>query len=223
MEKLSLQKITKILHKEQVFDQMTEQNLLSFLDDQVCKKIFTPYLEGAYLSNWRTCIEILILQRRKDEFEKYINTKLQDDKVSQEEKRNLREHFSIMQYALYKIVIVEEENIPVSGILSSDSLDMIDTIFINNEMSILEKRCVLAHELGHVIINRFLMENNNFKAILNKKQKEELANIFMYYILIDRSNHYQNKSQKYSIKTIDEITDLMRKICDTFGDPQYKL
>ncbi|KLI16666.1 hypothetical protein SU44_00175 [Brachyspira hyodysenteriae] len=98
----------------------------------------------------------------------------------------------IILNSLYKIIIIQDD-IDIPAMYSPDSNFFTDIIFIKKDMSIEEKRIIIAHELGHIIINRILKENNSFTIDWNIVNEENFSNLFMYYILYDKSCFYSNK------------------------------
>ena len=92
------------------------------------------------------------MQNRQSYFIKHIK-----DKEKRGDIINNRD-FRILNIALYKIFI-KEKDISGYGFLSSDEEPYVDIIIINKNMTIPEKRCVVAHELAHIIIDRILREN----------------------------------------------------------------
>ena len=61
-----------------------------------------------------------------------------------------------------------------------------------------KKRCVVAHELSHIIVDRLLKENKKLikEVDWDSLNEEELINILMCYILYDKSSFYKDAKRK---------------------------
>ena len=169
-----------------------KKEFLNNLEGNLFSSIFSTYIEASYLSHWKSTIESVILQNRR-------------------EKNCTKTSHSTNNYSSYKIIIIEKKDLDVPALILEDENLSLDTIYVNKNMNISEKRVAIAHELGHTIINRCLLENKNFNskdiADLSKEEKEELATLFSYYIIEDRSHFYNKISQKHSLfyKDIEKI------------------
>lgn len=93
--------------------------------------------------------------------------------------------------SLYKIIIIQDD-IDIPAMYSPDSNFFTDIIFIKKDMDVEEKRIIIAHELGH-IINKILKENSSFAIDWNIINEENFSNLFMYYILYDKSCFYNDE------------------------------
>ncbi len=175
-------KICKSLKKE----------FLDNLESNFFSSIFSKYIEASYLSHWKSTIESVILQNRR-------------------EKNCTKTSHSTNNYSSYKIIIIEKKDLDVPALILTDENLSLDTIHVNAAMNTSEKRVTIAHELGHIIINRCLLENENFNSEdithLSEEEREELATLFSYYIIEDRSHFYKKISQKHSLfyKDIEKI------------------
>ncbi|WP_300713725.1 ImmA/IrrE family metallo-endopeptidase, partial [uncultured Brachyspira sp.] len=98
----------------------------------------------------------------------------------------------IILNSLYKIIIIQDD-IDIPAMYSPDSNFFTDIIFIKKDMDVEEKRIIIAHELGHIIINRILKENSSFAIDWNIINEENFSNLFMYYILYDKSCFYSDE------------------------------
>ena len=125
--------------------------------------------------------------------------------------------FRILNIALYKIFIKEKE-ISSYGFLSPDEEPYVDIIIINKNMTIPEKRCVVAHELAHIIVERILKEKNvgiNWDIV----DEEELMDTIMCYILYDKSNFYKDdKLRNFIVDGVSEFKELRESIIDKYGN-----
>ena len=121
-----------------------------------------------------SAVESIVLETRQYKFKNFCReTSYTNPKV-----------IKIMNVALYKIFI-KEKKLFEYGYTLKDKYNWVDVIVINEEMSIKEKRCVVAHELAHIIIDRILKENIDIipNMDFDNLNEEELANILMCYIL----------------------------------------
>lgn len=84
-------------------------------------------------------------------------------------------------------------------------------------MTIPEKRCVVAHELAHIIVERILKEKNvgiNWDIV----DEEELMDAIMCYILYDKSNFYKDdKLRSFIVNGVSEFKELRESIIDKYG------
>ena len=168
--------------------------------------LILKYIEKSLLSHWKSAIENIILQNRQSYFIKHIK-----DKEKRGDIINNRD-FRILNIALYKIFI-KEKDISGYGFLSSDEEPYVDIIIINKNMTIPEKRCVVAHELAHIIVERILKEKNveiNWDTI----DEEELMDTIMCYILYDKSNFYKDisKLEDFIVDGVSEFKKLRESI-----------
>lgn len=208
MSKLNLQEIadrcgyTKIgKHKK----------LLDDLESNIIDNLILKYIEKSLLSHWKSAIENIILQNRQSGFKEYLKEKEnQGDIINNRDSR-------ILNIALYKIFIKEKE-ISSYGFLSPDEEPYVDIIIINKNMTIPEKRCVVAHELAHIIVERILKEKNvgiNWYIV----DEEELMDIIMCYILYDKSNFYKdNKLKDFIVNGVSEFKNLRESIIKKYGN-----
>ncbi|MBW5396562.1 ImmA/IrrE family metallo-endopeptidase [Brachyspira pilosicoli] len=208
MSKLNLQEIadrcgyTKIgKHKK----------LLDDLESNIIDNLILKYIEKSLLSHWKSAIENIILQNRQSGFKEYLKEKEnQGDIINNRDSR-------ILNIALYKIFIKEKE-ISSYGFLSPDEEPYVDIIIINKNMTIPEKRCVVAHELAHIIVERILKEKNvgiNWDIV----DEEELMDIIMCYILYDKSNFYKdNKLKDFIVNGVSEFKNLRESIIKKYGN-----
>lgn len=208
MSKLNLQEIadrcgyTKIgKHKKLLYD----------LESNIIDNLILKYIEKSLLSHWKSAIENIILQNRQSGFKEYLKEKEnQGDIINNRDSR-------ILNIALYKIFIKEKE-ISSYGFLSPDEEPYVDIIIINKNMTIPEKRCVVAHELAHIIVERILKEKNvgiNWDIV----DEEELMDIIMCYILYDKSNFYKdNKLKDFIVNGVSEFKNLRESIIKKYGN-----
>ncbi|PLV55292.1 ImmA/IrrE family metallo-endopeptidase [Brachyspira pilosicoli] len=123
----------------------------------------------------------------------------------------------VARVSLYKIFI-KEKDIETCGFLSPDEESYIDIIIINENMTIPEKRCVVAHELAHIIVERILKEKNvgiNWDIV----DEEELMDTIMCYILYDKSIFYKdNKLKNFMVDGVSEFKELRESIINKYGN-----
>ncbi|EKV58148.1 hypothetical protein A966_01326 [Brachyspira hampsonii 30446] len=174
--------------------------------------LILKYIEKSLLSHWKSAIENIILQNRQSYFIKHIKEKEKHGDII-----NNRD-FRILNIALYKIFI-KEKDISGYGFLSSDEEPYVDIIIINKNMTIPEKRCVVAHELAHIIVERILKEKNveiNWDTI----DEEELMDTIMCYILYDKSNFYKDisKLEDFIVDGVYEFKKLRESIINKYGN-----
>jgi len=222
MNKLSLEKINELLNiKNTDIDIKNEKysKLLPFLDSHLCNILFTKQLKISYLSHWKSTVESLILKKRQAEHKKIFEKFSTSNKVSPEIIEIMKSSQPQIMNSLYSIVILERKisQYKMSGLIVTDKGRCLDTIIIHQDMTLEEKRCVVAHELGHIIINRLLNENDKYQVQLDKEQQESVANLLMYYILNDKSNFYQQHTNDFIYKNIQEIETLMNQIIENIG------
>lgn len=184
-----------------ISNEREEYKLLDDLNSNICKNILEKYVKHSFLAHWKSTVESLVLQRRENR--KFSN-------VNSDKKKEI----------LYRISIIEKDEIEGPAVYppySYQNESYIDIIYINKKLTIEEKRCVIAHELGHLIVQRFLKENEKLKLDWNSINEEELANIFMCYILDNRSEFYKDSKNLSSfIKDITDFKKLRDKIIKRF-------
>lgn len=179
-----------------------QDELLDNLNLNVCKNILEKYVKHSFLAHWKSTVENLVLQRR--------------------ENRNFsNENSDKKKEILYRISIIEKDEIEGYAVYppySYQNESYIDIIYINKKLTTEEKRCVIAHELGHLIVQRFLKENEKLKLDWASINEEELANIFMCYILDNRSEFYKDSKNLSSFikKDIIDFKRLRDKIIKRF-------
>lgn len=179
-----------------------QDKLLDNLNLNVCKNILEKYVKHSFLAHWKSTVENLVLQRRKN--------------------RNFsNENSDKKKEILYRISIIEKDEIEGYAVYppySYQNESYIDIIYINKKLTTEEKRCVIAHELGHLIVQRFLKENEKLKLDWASINEEELANIFMCYILDNRSEFYKDTKNLSSFikKDIIDFKRLRDKIIKRF-------
>ena len=179
-----------------------QDKLLDNLNLNVCKNILEKYVKHSFLAHCKSTVENLVLQRRKN--------------------RNFsNENSDKKKEILYRISIIEKDEIEGYAVYppySYQNESYIDIIYINKKLTTEEKRCVIAHELGHLIVQRFLKENEKLKLDWASINEEELANIFMCYILDNRSEFYKDTKNLSSFikKDIIDFKRLRDKIIKRF-------
>ena len=146
MSKLGLKKIADICGYTEI---AKHHKLLDDLESNVMDNLILKYIEKSLLSHWKSAIENIVLENRQSEFKRFVD-------YERKFVRNAR-MLQVARVSLYKIFI-KEEDIKIFGFLSPDEESYIDIIFINKNMTIPEKRCVVAHELAHIIVERILKE-----------------------------------------------------------------
>ena len=221
MSRLALDEIAKLLHIENIdiaIENEKHSTLIPFLNENLFNNVLDKYLRASYLSHWKSTIENLILQNRQENAKKRIDELTNSDSCPEEIQQQLKVvKKSPMMHALYKIVILDKENTYDSpGYVSTDKRNMIDTIVINQNLTPEEKRCVIAHEFGHIIINRLLAENKQNKITLDSDQQENLADLFMYYILYDKSRFYQTEATNFIKPNIQDFKKLKESIDEKY-------
>lgn len=208
MSKLGLKNIADICGYTNI---AKHHKLLDDLESNVMDNLILKYIEKSLLSHWKSAIENIILQNRQSDFREHLKEKeKQGDIISNRD-------FRILNIALYKIFIKEKE-ISSYGFLSPDEEPYVDIIIINKNMTIPEKRCVVAHELAHIIVERILKEKNvgiNWDIV----DEEELMDTIMCYILYDKSNFYKDdKLRNFIVDGVSEFKELRESIIDKYGN-----
>lgn len=209
MSKLGLKKIADICGYTKIAKQRI---LLDDLEFNVMDNLILKYIEKSLLSHWKSAIENIVLENRQSDFREHLKEKeKQGDIISNRD-------FRILNIALYKIFI-KEKNISSYGFLSPDEDPYVDIIIINKNMTIPEKRCVVAHELSHIIVERILKEKNtaiNWGDI----DEEELMDTIMCYILYDKSNFYKDSSklEKFMADGVSEFKKLRESIINKYSN-----
>lgn len=185
------------------------KKLLDDLENNIIDNLILKYIEKSLLSHWKSAIESIILQNRQSEFEKFVD-------YERKFLRNAR-MLQVARVSLYKIFIKEKE-ISSYGFLSPDEEPYVDIIIINENMTIPEKKCVVAHELAHIIVERILKEKNvgiHWDTI----NEEELINTIMCYILYDKSIFYKdNKLKNFMVDGVSEFKELRESIIKKYGN-----
>lgn len=205
-EKYSLKELSENLKIKTKLDDV----LLDSIEGKLFDEVIAKYVASSYLSHWRSTVESLVLEKRQAHFEKQI--KLYKKSNENEDKDSILDDniISIVRQSLYKIIILEDKDLGIHAAISTDEMNFQDIIYVNKNMNDKEKRCAIAHELGHIIINRIFKEYD----ILCKNEvyeKEELATLFACHILQDKSNFYKKKAHEY-INTPDEIKTIIENI-----------
>ncbi|MEI0796391.1 ImmA/IrrE family metallo-endopeptidase [Brachyspira pilosicoli] len=209
MSKLGLKEIADRCGYTEI---VKHKKLLDDLENNIIDNLILKYIEKSLLSHWKSAIESIILQNRQSGFNEYLKEKEnQGDIINNRDSR-------ILYIALYKIFIKEKE-ISSYGFLSPDEEPYVDIIIINENMTIPEKRCVVAHELAHIIVERILKEKNvgiHWDTI----NEEELINTIMCYILYDKSNFYKdsNKLKNFMVDGVSEFKELRESIIKKYGN-----
>lgn len=209
MSKLGLKNIADICGYTNI---AKYHKLLDDLESNVMDNLILKYIEKSLLSHWKSAIENIVLENRQSGFKEYLK-----EKEKQGDIINNRD-FRILNIALYKIFIKEKE-ISSYGFLSPDEEPYVDIIIINKNMTIPEKRYVVAHELAHIIVERILKEKNvgiNWSDI----DEEELMDTIMCYILYDKSNFYKDSSklEKFMADGVSEFKKLINSIINKYGN-----
>ena len=187
------------------------KKLLDDLENNIIDNLILKYIEKSLLSHWKSAIENIILQNRQSGFKEYLK-----EKENQGDIINNRD-FRILYIALYKIFI-KEKDISSYGFLSSDEEPYVDIIIINKNMEIPEKRCVVAHELAHIIVERILKEKN-VGIRWDTINEEELIDTIMCYILYDKSNFYKDdKLKDFIVNGVSEFKNLRESIIKKYGN-----
>ena len=174
MHKLNLKEIADKCGYNNVYNESEKQiNLFDSLQKNLIDSLINKYIIKSLLSHWKSAVENIVLETRQYKFKNYCKeTSYTNPKV-----------IKIMNVALYKIFIKEKELFEY-GYTLKDKYNWVDVIVINEEMTIKEKRCVVAHELAHIIIDRILKENidiNNLESEIDQlkdkweKRHEKLA------------------------------------------------
>ena len=185
------------------------KKLLDDLENNIIDNLILKYIEKSLLSHWKSAIESIILQNRQSEFEKFVD-------YERKFLRNAR-MLQVARVSLYKIFI-KEKDIKTCGFLSPDEESYIDIIIINRNMTIPEKRCVVAHELAHIIVERILKEKN-VGIRWDTINEEELIDTIMCYILYDKSNFYKdNKLKNFMVDGVSEFKELRESIINKYGN-----
>ncbi len=200
MSKLNLQEIADRCGYNNVYSETKKQViLLNSLQNNLIDSLINKYIIKSLLSHWKSAVENIVLETRQHKFKNYCKeTSYANPKV-----------IKIMNVALYKIFI-KEKKLFEYGYTLKDKYNWVDVIVINEEMSIKEKRCVVAHELAHIIIDRILKENIDIipNMDFDNINEEELANILMCYILLDKSFFYKNA--QFEDYVITDVLDLKK-------------
>ena len=171
------------------------------LQDNLINGILDKYIKKSLLSHWKSAIENVVLQNKQTIFKNSIkNLNLISNKLHK-----------IIYFSLYRIII-KEKKINGCGFMSSDNDSYIDIIVINEKMTIQEKRCVVAHELSHIIVDRLLKENKKLikEVDWDSLNEEELINILMCYILYDKSSFYKDKNGKLKDFQVDGVSEFKK-------------
>ncbi|WP_300755070.1 ImmA/IrrE family metallo-endopeptidase [uncultured Brachyspira sp.] len=207
MSKLGLKKIADICGYTEI---AKHHKLLDDLESNVMDNLILKYIEKSLLSHWNSAIENIVLENRQSEFKRFVD-------YERKFVRNAR-MLQVARVSLYKIFI-KEEDIKICGFLSPDEESYIDIIFINKNMTIPEKRCVVAHELAHIIVERILKEKN-VGIDWNTVNEEELMDTIMCYILYDKSNFYKDtiKLEKFIVDGVSEFKKLRESIINKYGN-----
>ena len=207
MSKLGLKKIADICGYTEI---AKHHKLLDDLESNVMDNLILKYIEKSLLSHWKSAIENIVLENRQSEFKRFVD-------YERKFVRNAR-MLQVARVSLYKIFI-KEEDIKICGFLSPDEESYIDIIFINKNMTIPEKRCVVAHELAHIIVERILKEKN-VGIDWNTVNEEELMDTIMCYILYDKSNFYKDtiKLEKFIVDGVSEFKKLRESIINKYGN-----
>ena len=205
MDKLNLQEIADRCGYNNVYNEAKKQEiLLNSLQNNLIDSLINRYITKSLLSHWKSAVESIVLETRQYKFKNFCReTSYTNPKV-----------IKIMNVALYKIFI-KEKKLFEYGYTLKDKYNWVDVIVINEEMSIKEKRCVVAHELAHIIIDRILKENIDIipNMDFDNLNEEELANILMCYILLDKSFFYKNAQfEDYVITDVLDLKELRNSI-----------
>ena len=205
MHKLNLQEIVDRCGYNNVYSETKKQTiLLNSLQNNLIDSLINKYIIKSLLSHWKSAVENIVLETRQYKFKNFCReTSYTNPKV-----------IKIMNVALYKIFI-KEKKLFEYGYTLKDKYNWVDVIVINEEMTIKEKRCVVAHELAHIIIDRILRENIDIipNMDFDNLNEEELANILMCYILLDKSFFYKNAQfEDYVITDVLDLKELRDSI-----------
>lgn len=202
MSDLNLIKVSNLCSYDVYKNRKKSEKLLRTLQDNLINGILDKYIKKSLLSHWKSAIENVVLENKQKIFKKSI--KRHNSVIS-------NKLINIMYFSLYRIII-KEMDINGYGYLFPDNNHHIDIIVINKNMSIQEKRCVVAHELSHIIVDRLLKENE--KVIKNVDWKnineEELINTLMCYILYDKSSFYKDKNGKLKDFQVDGVSEFKK-------------
>lgn len=191
MSDLNLIKVANLCSYNVYKDKEKNETLLKSLQSNLINGILDKYIEKSLLSHWKSAIENIVLENKQNRFKEIVKSmKTKNNFIS-------TKLVNMICFSLYRIII-KEKKINGCGFMSSDNDSHIDIIIINKKMTIQEKRCVVAHELSHIIVDRLLKGNK--KVIKNvdwdNLNEEELINILMCYILYDKSSFYKNANGK---------------------------
>ena len=205
MHKLNLQEIADRCGYNNVYSETKKQTiLLNSLQNNLIDSLINKYIIKSLLSHWKSAVENIVLETRQYKFKNYCK------EISYTNPKVIK----IMNVALYKIFI-KEKKLFEYGYTLKDKYNWVDVIVINEEMTIKEKRCVVAHELAHIIIDRILRENIDIipNMDFDNLNEEELANILMCYILLDKSFFYKNAQfEDYVITDVLDLKELRDSI-----------
>ena len=205
MNKLKLQEIAARCGYNNVYSETKKQTiLLNSLQNNLIDSLINKYIIKSLLSHWKSAVENIVLQTRQYKFKNHCK------EISYTNPKVIK----IMNVALYKIFI-KEKKLFEYGYTLKDKYNWVDVIVINEEMTIKEKRCVVAHELAHIIIDRILRENIDIipNMDFDNLNEEELANILMCYILLDKSFFYKNAQfEDYVIIDVLDLKELRDSI-----------
>lgn len=146
-------------------------------------KTLKPVLKSHYLSHLVASIEEIINSNKKKEFLKRIkNTNKTGDK-----KNSTHVFLNEENARIFSIVLVPIPNSKRKALSLNKRGGVI--IYYADYLGENERRFVIAHELGH-IVNDYILNNQNDNI-------ENRASLFAYIALLDKNNFYKNEAPEY--------------------------
>lgn len=161
-------------------------------------------------------------------FQKRIKMKLDNSKkIKKLAQKIKKEQGTNNPYSIcksYNIIILERNYKKQLGAFAI--INKTPFIFLNDNISQIEKTNILSHELGHYFLHKTYLKNITILrdySLFSKKenQMEQEANLFAGYLLVDEEDFYNKLQYGYSIKQLSQYFCLNENFTKIIVDNFY--
>lgn len=154
-------------------------------------------IQKKYLSHLISSIEEMINVKQKADFVKMLKENKNDkhyiDKVEKAVNHKTLRLFSIL------LVPFNSKRNAQTRIIGFSAV-----ILYNPQLDDKQKRVLIAHELGHIVL-KYLYDG--------VKNTENMASLFSFISMIDKNNFYKTHCKDYLYKTDIELLNVIKNIC----------
>jgi hypothetical protein len=163
-----------------------------------------PFLKQRYLSHLVSTIEDLINGKQKQDFLKYAESLMGEyPGYTQEQHKRLKDAVNKRQLRLFSIILVPIDNGKINA--RTHFIGGCALITYWKRLDEMQKRMLIAHELGHVVSRCLFNEAG--------ANMEGIATLFGFIAMCDKDNFYKNETLKYTHQNTTHIYNEIVGLC----------